>query len=62
LSSIGNFEINVEIYSAQLARQLQDLFYSDTAGVFEQTLPEWKSRHWYIKLSERIMAPLRFLL
>ncbi len=62
LSSIGNFEINVEIYSAQLARQMQDLFYSDTAGVFELTLPEWKSRRWYIKLSERIMAPLRFLL
>ena len=62
LSSIGNFEINVEIYSAQLAQQMQDLFDSDTASAFEVTLPEWKRRHWYLKLSERILAPLRFLL
>ncbi len=62
LSSIGNFEINVEIYSARLARQMQELFKSDTTGVFEQTLEKWKIRPWYIKLSERILAPLRFFL
>lgn len=62
LSSIGNFEINVEIYSAQLARQMRDLFKSDTTGVFEQTLEKWNIRPWYIKLSERILAPLRLFL
>jgi cardiolipin synthase A/B len=62
LSSIGNFEINVEIYSAELAGQMHALFKSDTTGVFELTLEKWKSRAWYIKLSERILAPLRFFL
>ncbi|HEY6410911.1 MAG TPA: phosphatidylserine/phosphatidylglycerophosphate/cardiolipin synthase family protein [Ktedonobacteraceae bacterium] len=62
LSSIGNFEINVEIYSDELARQMQKLFKSDTTGLFELTLEEWKKRPWYTKLSERILAPLRFLL
>ena len=62
LSSIGNFEINVEIYSAELAQQMQELFESDANGMFALTLEEWKSRPWYVKLSERIVAPLRFFL
>jgi cardiolipin synthase len=62
LSSIGNFEINVEIYSAELARQMQALFESDLTGVSELTIEKWRSRAWYIKLSERILAPLRFFL
>jgi len=62
LSSIGNFEINVEIYSDELARQMQALFKSDTTDVFELTLEGWKSRPLYTKLSERILAPLRFFL
>jgi len=62
LSSIGNFEINVEIYSVELAQQMQELFESDTTGMFELTLEKWKSRPWYVKLSERILAPLRFFL
>ena len=62
LSSIGNFEINVEIYSAELAQQMQELFESDADGMFELTLEKWKSRPWYVKLSERILAPLRIFL
>ncbi len=62
LSSIGNFEINVEIYSAELAQQMQELFECDADGMFELTLEKWKSRPWYVKLSERILAPLRIFL
>jgi len=62
LSSIGNYELNVEIYNAELARQMQALFECDTMDVFELTLDRWKSRPWYTKLSERILAPLRFML
>ena len=62
LSSIGNFEINVEIYSDELARQMQALFKSDTTDMFELTLKGWNGRPLYTKLSERILAPLRFFL
>lgn len=62
LSSLGNFEINVEIYSAELAQQMQELFKCDADGMFELTLEKWKSRPWYVKLSERTLAPLRFFL
>ncbi len=62
LSSIGNYEINVEIYSMELARQMQALFECDTADAFEVTLDYWKRRPWYVKASERILAPLRFMM
>jgi cardiolipin synthase len=62
LSSIGNFEINVEIYSNALARQMQVLFENDTAELLEVTPEIWSSRPWYTKLSERILAPWRFMM
>lgn len=62
LSSIGNFEINVEIFSTELARQMQTLFACDTSDTFELTMKEWHKRPWYTKFSERILAPLRFIL
>ena len=62
LSLVGNYEINVAIYSAAFARQMSALFAEDTAERFELTMEQWKSRPWYSKVSERILAPLRFLM
>ncbi|HEY7413677.1 MAG TPA: phospholipase D-like domain-containing protein [Ktedonobacteraceae bacterium] len=62
LSSIGNFEINIEVFSVELARQMQTLFACDTSDVFEWTLEEWSKRPWYTKFSEHILAPLRIIL
>jgi hypothetical protein len=33
-----------------------------TAERFELTLEQWKSRPWYNKVSEHILAPLRFMM
>jgi hypothetical protein len=62
LSLAGNDEINVVIYSAELARQMSALFAEDTAELFELIIQQWKSRPWYNKVSERILAPLRFMM
>ncbi len=62
LSLIGNYEINVAVYSAAFASQMSALFAEDTAERFELTMEQWKSRPWYYKVSERILAPLRFLM
>jgi len=62
LSLVGNYEINVGIYSAEFARQMSALFAEDTAERFELTMEQWKSRPWYNKVSERILAPLRFMM
>jgi cardiolipin synthase len=62
LSLVGNYEINVAVYGAELARQMSALFAEDTAERFELTMEQWKSRPWYNKVSERILAPLRFMM
>jgi len=62
LSSIGNYEINVEIYSDTFAQQMESLFAHDTADISELNPEEWHKRSWYTKLSERILLPLRFLM
>lgn len=62
LSSVGNYEINSEIYSATLASQMEEMFKSDTTNAFELKLDDWLNRPWYSQLGERILAPLRMLL
>jgi cardiolipin synthase len=62
LSSVGNYEINVEVYSKKLARQMEELFKCDSTNAFELNLDRWVKRPWYAVLSERILAPLRGLL
>ncbi|HTK05637.1 MAG TPA: phospholipase D-like domain-containing protein [Ktedonobacteraceae bacterium] len=62
LSSIGNYEVNVEIYSTAFAEQMEALFRCDTSDIFELTLKGWESRQWYIKVSERLLKPLRFIM
>ena len=62
LSSVGNYEINVEVYSSELARQMEQLFECDKTNAFELTLETWIARPWYAEISERVLAPLRFAL
>jgi cardiolipin synthase len=62
LSLVGNYEINVAIYSPQFSQQMSALFERDTAEMFELTMEQWQSRPWYIKVSERLLAPWRFMM
>lgn len=62
LSLVGNYEINLAVYSTALAQQMSALFVEDTTEQFELTLEQWERRPWSKKVSERFLAPLRFLL
>jgi cardiolipin synthase A/B len=62
LSAVGNYEINIEIYSQELAQSMELLFTSDQINAFEITAGFWHKRPWYIKLSERILAPLQVMM
>jgi cardiolipin synthase len=59
LSSVGNYEMTAEIYSRELARQMEEVFEQDKANAKELTLEVWAARPWYAKLSERILSPSR---
>ena len=61
LSSVGNFEINAVIYDDRFARQMETLFAADKTNAFELTAEKWIQRPWYVKLSERVLEPLRYL-
>ncbi|MGZ6387581.1 MAG: phospholipase D-like domain-containing protein, partial [Ktedonobacteraceae bacterium] len=62
LSSVGNYEINAEIYSESLAQQMGELFKWDTPNAWKLTPDQWLKRPWYAVLGERILTPLRILL
>jgi cardiolipin synthase len=62
LSLLGNYEINIEVFSPDVARQLEEIFAIDSSNTVEMTEGEWKSRHAMVKFSETVLAPLRPLL
>src|SRR5579859_3971077 len=62
LSSVGNFEINLEVYSREIGRQMEDIFAVDRTNAFELTLTDWVRRPPYVKASEIILTPLRVML
>jgi cardiolipin synthase len=62
LSLLGNFEINVEIYSEQLARQMEEMFMQDALHACELTYEQWVHRSPLQVLGEKILLPLRPLL
>lgn len=62
LSTIGNYEINTVIFNPEVAEQMERIFEADKTNAFELTLEKWQSRPLYVKASERIIKPLRFVL
>jgi cardiolipin synthase len=59
LSEVGNYEVNLEVYDATFARQMELLFECDKTNAFELTREQWEARPWYVKVSELLLSPLR---
>src|SRR6266545_2407034 len=62
LSLAGNYEINVEIYDADFAADMEHIFMTDLTNAFELMLERWQRRSALIWISEKILSPLRPLL
>jgi cardiolipin synthase len=62
LSLQGNYEINIEVFSEPVARQLEEVFAMDAGNSRELTLDEWHSRPAMVKFSESVLTPFRPLL
>lgn len=62
LSMLGNFEVNVEIYDATLAQQMEGIFEQDSTNARELTFGQWKRRSPLQIFAEMILAPLRPLI
>jgi cardiolipin synthase len=61
LSLAGNYEINVEMFSDEVARTLEQVFANDLQNCVELTTNHWRTRSLTARLSERAISPLRSL-
>ena len=57
-SLLGNYETNVEVYSKDLAEQMERMFELDKTNAREITLQEWDRRPLPAKVVERVLASL----
>jgi cardiolipin synthase len=45
LSLLGNYEINMEVFNTDVARQMEEIFTIDSTNTVELTLSDWQRRH-----------------
>src|SRR5215216_6155694 len=57
-SLLGNYEINLEVYSRRYAAQMERMFELDKTNARELTLEEWERRPLPAKIAERALATL----
>jgi cardiolipin synthase len=57
-SMLGNYELNLEVYSSGLAAQMERMFELDKTNAEELTLQQWERRPLPAKLVERTLASL----
>jgi cardiolipin synthase A/B len=55
---LGNYELNIEVYSRRLAAQMESMFEVDKTNAEEVTLEEWEHRPLPAKVVERTLASL----
>src|ERR687889_2933871 len=57
-SMLGNYELNLEVYSRYLAAQMERMFELDKTNAEELTLEKWERRPLPAKLVERVLSSL----
>ncbi len=62
LSLLGNYEINIEVFNVDVARQMEEIFAVDSSNTLELTAADWQRRHAMVKFSETVLTPFRPLL
>lgn len=58
MSMTGNYEINLEIHSTDLAAHMEAIFHNDMSNARELTLAEWEERGLAQRLVEKVVRPL----
>lgn len=58
LSLMGNFEINLQIYSPEFADEMERIFQNDLTTARQLTLQEWEERSALTRVAERLLQPL----
>lgn len=59
LSLLGNYEVNLEIYSDHQADHMEQVFAEDLRRCRRLTLEEWSRRPRSVRITERLLAPFQ---
>ncbi|MDO5698521.1 MAG: phospholipase D-like domain-containing protein [Dermatophilus congolensis] len=62
LSMMGNFEVNLEIFSDDLAERMEQIFSIDLSNCHQLTLDDWQGRPGYVRVVEKLLSPFYPLL
>ncbi|MDO5712583.1 MAG: phospholipase D-like domain-containing protein [Micrococcales bacterium] len=58
LSMTGNYEVNLALYSDEMAAKMEAIFEMDLGNSRQLTLQEWNQRGRLPRIAERLLAPL----
>ena len=59
---MGNYEVNVEFFSEEVAARMEEIFLLDASNTVEMTHEYWRTRSALAKATEGLLAPWRPLL
>ncbi|HSN43927.1 MAG TPA: phosphatidylserine/phosphatidylglycerophosphate/cardiolipin synthase family protein [Propionibacteriaceae bacterium] len=62
LSLMGNYEVNVEFFSEEVAARMEEIFLLDASNTLEMSHEFWRTRSALAKATEGLLAPWRPLL
>lgn len=62
LSMTGNYEVNLALYSDEMAAKMEDIFEMDLGNCRQLILEEWEQRGRLSRVAERLLAPLHPLM
>ncbi|MCD4550238.1 phospholipase D-like domain-containing protein [Schaalia sp. lx-260] len=61
LSLQGNYEVNMQFHSRELAQHMEFIFRNDLTTARKLTIEEWENRSWTTKALEYILHPFEFM-
>lgn len=61
LSMQGNFEVNMQFHSPELAQRMEQVFDNDLTTARQLTIEEWEQRPLVARLTEQLLHPFEFI-
>lgn len=61
LSMLGNYEVNMQFFSMELAKRMEEIFDNDLTTARRLTFEEWEGRTLVTRILERLLHPFEFV-
>lgn len=61
LSMQGNFEVNMQFHSTDLARTMEEIFANDLTTARPLTIEEWEHRPLIARFTEKLLSPFEYI-